>query len=210
MLITEIFKSIQGESSYAGLPCSFIRTTGCNLRCVWCDTEYAFYGGKQMTIVEILQAIKPHQCDLVEITGGEPLLQADVSQLAEELIRTNHKVLIETGGALDVSVLPKEVIKIMDIKCPESGMMDEMNWSNLEKLMPHDEIKFVINSRNDYDWAAKVLRDYQLHKRNLVLFSPVYQKMQPAELAEWILQDNLPVRFQIQLHKSLWGETPGK
>jgi 7-carboxy-7-deazaguanine synthase len=109
-----------------------------------------------------------------------------------------------------VSVLPKEVIKIMDIKCPESGMMDEMNWSNLEKLMPHDENKFVINSRNDYDWAAKVLRDYQLHKRNLVLFSPVYQKMQPAELAEWILQDNLPVRFQIQLHKSLWGETPGK
>ena len=137
-------------------------------------------------------------------------MQADVSQLAEELIRTNHKVLIETGGALDVSVLPKEVIKIMDIKCPESGMMHEMNWSNLEKLMPHDEIKFVINSRNDYDWAAKVLRDYQLHKKNLVLFSPVYQKMQPAELAEWILQDNLPVRFQIQLHKSLWGETPGK
>jgi 7-carboxy-7-deazaguanine synthase len=210
MLITEIFKSIQGESSYAGLPCSFIRTTGCNLRCVWCDTEYAFYGGKQMTIAEILETIKPHQCDLVEITGGEPLLQADVPQLAEELIRTNHKVLIETGGARDVSVLPKKVVKIMDIKCPESGMMHEMNWSNLEKLMPHDEIKFVINSRNDYDWAAKVLYDYQLHKRNLVLFSPVYQKMQPAELAEWILQDNLPVRFQIQLHKSLWGETPGR
>jgi 7-carboxy-7-deazaguanine synthase len=210
MLITEIFKSIQGESSYAGWPCSFIRTTGCNLRCVWCDTEYAFYGGKQMSIPEILQAIEPHQCDLVEITGGEPLLQSDVPQLAEELLRTNHRVLIETGGALDVSVVPKEVVKIMDIKCPESGMMHEMNWSNLEKLTPQDEIKFVINSRNDYEWAIKILNQYQLHKKNLVLFSPVYRKMEPAQLAEWILQDRLPVRFQIQLHKSLWGETPGR
>jgi 7-carboxy-7-deazaguanine synthase len=210
MLITEIFKSIQGESSYAGWPCSFIRTTGCNLRCVWCDTEYAFYGGKQMSIPEILQAIEPHQCDLVEITGGEPLLQSDVPQLAEELLRTNHRVLIETGGALDVSVVPKEVVKIMDIKCPESGMMHEMNWSNLEKLTPQDEIKFVINSRNDYEWAIKILNQYELHKKNLVLFSPVYRKMEPAQLAEWILQDRLPVRFQIQLHKSLWGETPGR
>lgn len=210
MVITEIFKSIQGESSYAGLPCSFIRTTGCNLRCVWCDTGYAFYGGKAMTIAEILKGIEPHQCELVEITGGEPLLQTEVPQLAAELIQTNHQVLIETGGALDVSVLPKEVVKIMDIKCPDSGMMQEMNWSNLEHLTPKDEIKFVINSRKDYDWAVQVLYDYQLYKRNLVLFSPVYQKMQPHELAEWILQDNLPVRFQIQLHKALWGETPGR
>jgi len=210
MIITEIFKSIQGESTYAGLPCSFIRTTGCNLRCVWCDTDYAFYGGKEMTIPEILDALQPHKCEFVEITGGEPLLQSEVPQLAEELIRAKHTVLIETGGALDVSVLPADVVKIMDIKCPESGMMQEMNWDNLKKLTPRDEIKFVINSRNDYDWAMKILYDHQLYRRNVVLFSPVYQTIPPHELAEWILQDNLPVRFQIQLHKVLWGETPGR
>jgi 7-carboxy-7-deazaguanine synthase len=210
MQVTEIFKSIQGESTYAGLPCSFIRTTGCNLRCVWCDTAYAFTGGKQMTIPEILEAIQPHQCELVEITGGEPLLQEDVPQLAEELIRRNYKVLIETGGALDISVLPQSVIKIMDIKCPESGMMQEMNWSNLEKLNLRDEVKFVINSRVDYDWAVKVLNEFQLHQRHVVLFSPVYKTMPPELLAEWILRDNLSVRFQIQLHKVLWGEAPGK
>jgi 7-carboxy-7-deazaguanine synthase len=210
MQVTEIFKSIQGESTYAGLPCSFIRTTGCNLRCVWCDTAYAFTGGKQMTIPEILEAIQPHQCELVEITGGEPLLQEDVAQLAEELIRRKYKVLIETGGALDISVLPQNVIKIMDIKCPESGMMQEMNWSNLEKLNLRDEVKFVINSRADYDWAVKVLNEFQLHQRHVVLFSPVYKTMPPELLAEWILRDNLSVRFQIQLHKVLWGEAPGK
>ncbi len=210
MIITEIFKSIQGESSYAGLPCSFIRTTGCNLRCVWCDTEYAFYGGKQMSVDEVLQSIKPHGCALVEITGGEPLLHADVPELAAELLRGDHKVLIETSGALDISVLPHDVIKIMDIKCPESGMMETMDWKNLERLSPKDELKFVINSRTDYDWAVQILNRYQLHTQNLVLFSPVYQKMQPDQLAEWILKDNLPVRFQIQLHKVLWGEVPGK
>ena len=210
MIITEIFKSIQGESSYAGLPCSFIRTTGCNLRCVWCDTEYAFHGGKQMSVDEVLQSIKPHGCELVEITGGEPLLHADVPELAAELLRGDHKVLIETSGALDISVLPHDVIKIMDIKCPESGMMETMDWKNLERLSPKDELKFVINSRTDYDWAVQILNRYQLHTQNLVLFSPVYQKMQPDQLAEWILKDNLPVRFQIQLHKVLWGEVPGK
>jgi len=210
MIITEIFKSIQGESSYAGLPCSFIRTTGCNLRCVWCDTEYAFHGGKQMSVDEVLQSIQPHGCELVEITGGEPLLHADVPELAAELLRGDHKVLIETSGALDISVLPHDVIKIMDIKCPESGMMETMDWKNLERLSPKDELKFVINSRTDYDWAVQILNRYQLHTQNLVLFSPVYQKMQPDQLAEWILKDNLPVRFQIQLHKVLWGEVPGK
>ncbi len=210
MIVTEIFKSIQGESSYAGLPCSFVRTTGCNLRCVWCDTEYAFYGGKEMSIPAILDAIEPHHCELVEITGGEPLLQKDVAELAAELIRLNHKVLVETGGSLDINVLPGKAIKIMDIKCPESGMMEQMNWDNLNKLSSHDEIKFVINSRNDYDWAVRIMTEYQLDRRNLVLFSPVYRKMPPEQLAEWILQDNLPVRFQIQLHKVLWGETPGR
>ena len=210
MLITEIFKSIQGESSYAGWPCSFIRTTGCNLRCVWCDTEYAFYGGNEMSIPEIVQAIEPHQCELVEITGGEPLLQPDVPALAEELLRRRHKVLIETSGAMDIGILPREVIKIMDIKCPESEMMDKNDWQNLQRLSSKDEIKFVINSRKDYEWAVQILNTYQLHTQNLVLFSPVYHKMEPRVLAEWILEDKLSVRFQVQLHKVLWGETPGR
>lgn len=210
MIITEIFKSIQGESSYAGLPCSFIRTTGCNLRCVWCDTAYAFYGGQKMTIEEILAAIEPHACNLVEITGGEPLLQEEVPELSSQLLRRGHTVLIETGGALDIRVLPAEVIKILDVKCPESGMMEQMNWENLHYLAPKDEIKFVINSRKDYDWAVDVMNRYQLYQKNLVLFSPVYQKMPADQLAEWILGDKLPVRFQIQLHKALWGETPGR
>jgi 7-carboxy-7-deazaguanine synthase len=210
LVITEIFKSIQGESSYAGIPCSFIRTTGCNLRCVWCDTEYAFYGGQKMTIEEILTAIEPHGCNLVEITGGEPLLQEEVPELCSQLLRRGHTVLIETGGALDIRVLPGEIIKILDIKCPESGMTEHMNWQNLQYLGPKDEIKFVINSRKDYDWAVEIMNRYQLHQKNLILFSPVYQKMPADQLAEWILGDKLPVRFQIQLHKALWGETPGR
>jgi 7-carboxy-7-deazaguanine synthase len=210
MVITEIFKSIQGESSYAGLPCSFIRTTGCNLRCVWCDTEYAFHGGTEMTIDQILSAIEPHQCGLVEITGGEPLLQPQIRELSEKLLQKKYTVLLETSGALDISLVPPEVIRIVDIKCPDSGMMQEMKWDNLGKLTPQDELKFVIKSRSDYDWAVKILYEYQLHRQNLVLFSPVYQEMAPQELAEWILQDNLPVRFQIQLHKVLWGEVPGR
>jgi 7-carboxy-7-deazaguanine synthase len=210
MLITEIFKSIQGESSYAGLPCSFVRTTGCNLRCVWCDTAYAFYGGKEMSVAEIVGAIEPHQCELVEITGGEPLLQKEVPELSTELLRKNHKVLIETSGAKDVSILPKEVVKIMDIKCPDSGMMENTDWGNLERLSSKDEIKFVIGSRKDFDWASGIVNKYQLHRKNLVLFSPVYRTMPPEQLAEWILADKVPVRFQIQLHKILWGETAGK
>ena len=163
-----------------------------------------------MSIAEILEAIEPHQCELVEITGGEPLLQPDVPELCEELIRRNHKVLVETSGALDISVLPREAIKIMDIKCPESGMMEKMDWENLYRLSPKDEIKFVINSRADYDWAVDILHRYKLHTQNLVLFSPVFDKMPPDQLAEWILVDRLPVRFQVQLHKVLWGETPGR
>lgn len=210
MIITEIFKSIQGESSYAGLPCSFVRTTGCNLRCVWCDTEYAFYGGKEMSIAEVLAAIEPHHCMLVEITGGEPLLQPDVPELAAELLKRKHRVLVETGGALDISVLPSDVIKIVDVKCPESGMSEQMDWKNLGRLSPADEIKFVINSRQDYDWAVDVMKRHQLHEKNAVLFSPVHKNLPPEQLAGWILEDNLSVRFQIQLHKILWGETPGR
>jgi 7-carboxy-7-deazaguanine synthase len=210
MIITEIFKSIQGESSYSGFPCSFIRTTGCNLRCVWCDTQYAFYGGKTMSVDEVLATIEPHQCPLVEITGGEPLVQEEVPILAQRLLDTGRTVLIETGGSLDISVLPPKVIKIVDIKCPESGMMEKMDWGNLERLSSDDEIKFVINSRKDYDWAAQFLKKHELEGKNLILFSPVYGKMNPAELADWILEDHLPVRFQIQLHKVLWGDIPGK
>jgi 7-carboxy-7-deazaguanine synthase len=163
-----------------------------------------------MSIQEIVATIEPHGCNLVEITGGEPLLQPQIGELSEKLLQRMYKVLLETSGALDIGIVPSEVIKIMDIKCPDSGMTGEMKWDNLEKLTPNDEIKFVINSRGDYDWSVKMLYDHQLYKQNLVLFSPVYKKMQPQQLAEWILQDNLPVRFQIQLHKVLWGETPGR
>ena len=208
--VNEIFHSIQGEGSKAGMTCVFVRLTYCNLRCTYCDTEYAFYGGNEMSIPEIVQAIEPHQCELVEITGGEPLLQPDVPALAEELLRRRHKVLIETSGAMDIGILPREVIKIMDIKCPESEMMDKNDWQNLQRLSSKDEIKFVINSRKDYEWALQILNTYQLHTQNLVLFSPVYHKMEPRVLAEWILEDKLSVRFQVQLHKVLWGETPGR
>lgn len=163
-----------------------------------------------MSVERILAAIEPHQCALVEITGGEPLLQEDVPNLAQELLRRNHNVLIETSGAQDIDVLPKDVIKIMDIKCPDSGMMEKTDWKNLDRLSSKDEIKFVINSRADFDWAVNTLDKYQLHRKNLILFSPVYGVMPPQQLAEWILTDRVPVRFQIQLHKVLWGETPGK
>jgi 7-carboxy-7-deazaguanine synthase len=163
-----------------------------------------------MSVAEILAAIEPHQCELVEITGGEPLLQKEVPQLAEELLKKNHSVLIETSGAQDISILPRDVIRIMDIKCPDSGMMESMDWENLERLSSKDEIKFVINSRKDFNWAVDIVNQYQLHRKNLILFSPVYRSMLPEQLAEWILTDKVPVRFQIQLHKILWGETPGK
>jgi 7-carboxy-7-deazaguanine synthase len=163
-----------------------------------------------MTIDEILHTIEQHQCNLVEITGGEPMLQEEVPQLSSKLLEKGHTVLIETGGALDVSSLPPDVIKILDIKCPDSGMSEQMNWQNLKFLGQKDEIKFVINSRKDYEWAIEVMNRYQLYQKNLILFSPVYQKMEAGQLAEWILADKLPVRFQIQLHKALWGETPGR
>ena len=163
-----------------------------------------------MTIDEILAEIEPHGCNLVEITGGEPMMQEEILQLSSKLLEKGHTVLIETGGALDVSSLPSEVIKILDIKCPDSGMTEHMNWENLKYLGPKDEIKFVINSRRDYEWSKEIMNKYQLDQKNLILFSPVYQKMPADQLAEWILVDKLPVRFQIQLHKALWGETPGR
>jgi 7-carboxy-7-deazaguanine synthase len=206
MIVSEIFKSIQGESSFAGTPCSFVRTTGCNLRCFWCDTQYAFYGGKKMTVKEVLRAVSEHRCKLVEITGGEPLLQNDVPELAAELLKRDHTVLLETSGSQDISILPAGVIRIMDIKCPDSGMSEHMDWRNLKRLRKKDEIKFVIAGRKDYDWACEVMRKHRLTGRNLVLFSPVHRTLSPQQLAEWILQDSLLVRLQVQIQKILWGE----
>jgi 7-carboxy-7-deazaguanine synthase len=213
MQITEIYKSIQGESTFAGLPCVFVRTTGCNLRCVWCDTEYAFYGGQKMSVDEVIAKVATFGCKLVEITGGEPLLQKETPELARRLLEKGYTVLIETSGERDVSVLDPRVIKIMDLKCPGSGECEKNRWQNLEFLTPRDEVKFVIKNRADYEWAAEVVKKYRLDQRLTVLFSPVWGELQLAELARWILsdtdplrgEDRLNVRYQIQLHKIIWS-----
>jgi len=202
--LTEIFYSIQGESTFAGLPCIFIRTTGCDLRCVWCDTAYAFHGGEAWRIDGILQHIRQWPCKLVEITGGEPLLQKNVPVLAEELLAKGYTVLVETGGHRDISVLDPHVIKIMDIKCPGSGEAAKNRWENLQHLGERDQVKFVIRDRRDYDWAVQVLRKYTLAERVAVLFSPVFGEMPYEQLAEWLLADGLPVRMQLQMHKFIW------
>jgi len=206
MRITEIFFSIQGESTYAGRPCVFVRTTGCNLRCTWCDTEYSFYGGEDLSVDEILVAVDQigHGCRLVQLTGGEPLLQHDIGELAERLLVGGYTVLCETGGSLPVDRLPAAVIKIMDLKCPGSGEEDNNDWSNLELLDPaRDELKFVITDRGDYDWAVTQMNERSLG-RFVVHFSPEFEGMNRRELAEWILADGLPVRVQLQLHKFIW------
>lgn len=204
--INEIFKSIQGESSYSGLPCIFIRLTGCNLRCVYCDTEYAFYEGREMSIDEILSAIAPYKIQLVEITGGEPLMQEEAIALMERLLDEDYKVLLETGGSLSVGKVPASVVKIMDIKCPGSGEAAKNNPGNLDRLSPNDEVKFVILDRNDYEWSREFLRKHAVHKKAGVIFSPVYGKLDLKDLAEWILEDSLPVRLQTQLQKVIWGK----
>jgi 7-carboxy-7-deazaguanine synthase len=206
MRITEIFHSIQGESSYAGRPCVFVRSTGCNLRCVWCDTEYAFHGGRDLTVDEILEDVRRigHGCRLVELTGGEPLLQPDVGELAERLLREGYTVLCETGGSLPVDRVPRGVVKIMDLKCPGSGEVEANDWDNLELLDPgRDELKFVIADRADYEWAAEQVVGRGLD-RFVVHFAPVFESMDRRRLAEWILADALPVRLQLQLHKFIW------
>ncbi len=206
MKITEIFYSIQGESSYAGQPCVFVRTTGCNLRCVWCDTEYAFYGGLDMSVDEVFEEIERlgHGCRLVELTGGEPLLQRDIGDLARRLVSAGYSVLCETSGSVTVGRVPAEVVKIMDIKCPGSGEAEANDWRNLELLKPgQDELKFVIAGREDYEWAVRQLGERDLD-RFVVHFSPEFDSMDLRELAEWILADGLPVRVQLQLHKLIW------
>lgn len=206
MRITEIFLSIQGESSYAGRPCVFVRTTGCNLRCVWCDTEYSFHGGRTMSVDEIVAEVRRvgGACRLVELTGGEPLLQKEIGILATRLLDGGYEVLCETGGSLPVDRLPAEVVKIVDVKCPGSGEAEANDWSNLARLDPgRDELKFVIADRSDYEWAAGAVRTRELG-RFTVHFSPAFGRQDPTTLAEWILADGLPVRLNLQIHKFLW------
>ncbi|HEV8130889.1 MAG TPA: radical SAM protein [Acidobacteriota bacterium] len=204
LTVNEIFYSIQGESSYAGLPCVFVRLTECNLRCAYCDTEYAFYEGTRKSLRQVLDEVGNYQCDLIEVTGGEPLLQPAVNILMRQLIGQGKKVLLETGGSLDISQVPNEVTIILDIKTPGSGMERHNLWSNLDILKPTDQIKFVVCDRKDYEWARQVIRDRKLEKRSQVLISPVYGS-DLSQVAAWILEDNLKVRFQIQLHKWIWG-----
>lgn len=210
MRITEIYQSIQGESSYAGLPCIFIRTTGCDLRCRWCDSEFSFYGGEQMTIEEILAKTAQFPARLVEVTGGEPLLQKETPALTRALLERDYTVLIETGGHRDLSVLDARVIKIMDIKCPASGENEKNLWSNLDHLTDRDEIKFVIADRFDYEWARDLIRTHKMESRFRLLISPVHASLSPQSLVEWMLADGLQARFQLQLHKLIWSaETRG-
>ncbi|HSR70676.1 MAG TPA: radical SAM protein [Acidobacteriota bacterium] len=208
--VNEIFFSIQGESSYAGRPCSFVRLTGCNLRCVWCDTEYAFYEGREMGLEEIIAQVEGHGCRLVEVTGGEPLLQGNVHRLIERLLDSGKQVLVETGGGVDISSVHPQAVLIYDVKCPDSGMAAKNRWENLDLLRPQDEIKFVLASRRDYEWARQLVRQRGLAERHAIHFSPVWDGLPPALLADWILQDGLPVRMQLQVHKVLWGDVPGR
>lgn len=209
--VTEIFHSVQGESTWAGLPCTFVRLTGCPLRCVWCDTEYAFYGGERMTLEQILDRVAEIGTPLVEITGGEPLIHRNAFRLAELLLERGYTVLVETSGAIDVAPLDPRVHKIMDLKCPGSGEEARNLWSNLDHLTGRDEVKFVIKDRADYEWARDVVRGRGLAQRveqgtlRAILFSPVWDAVDFKDLAAWILEDRLPVRFQVQLHKVIWG-----
>ena len=207
--INEIFYSIQGESSYNGMPCVFVRLTYCNLRCSYCDTEYAFYEGKDMSIKDILKKIQSYNCKLVEVTGGEPLLQKESIDLMEKLIEKKYTVMLETGGSLPIKNVPKEVIKIIDFKCPTSKMDKKNDWSIIKDITNHDEIKFVIGDRDDYKWSKEKIHDYNLENKT-ILFSPVHDVLDSKKLSKWILEDGLNVRMQIQLHKHIWSpETKG-
>lgn len=209
--ITEIFHSIQGESTWSGVPCTFVRLTGCPLRCTWCDTEYAFHGGTRMSFDEILGEVRSHPARVVEITGGEPLAHPGAFDLAGRLLDEGYTVLVETSGAFDVSDLDERVHKIMDLKCPGSGESQRNLWSNLEHLTSRDEIKFVVKDRVDYEWARAVIADRGLADRvedgslRALLVSPVWGEIDLESLAGWILEDALPVRFQVQVHKLVWG-----
>ncbi|MFN7947823.1 MAG: radical SAM protein [Blastocatellia bacterium] len=207
MRITEIFYSIQGESSYAGLPCAFVRLTWCNLRCAWCDSEYTFTGGAEMSVDEVLERVRGYGCRLVEVTGGEPLVQKrECTELVRRLCDEGFTVLVETGGSLDASVLDNRAVKILDVKCPGSGEAARNFWPNLERLNPQDEIKFVMTDRADFDYALGVIEKYRLDQREpFVLMSPVWGAVEWKDLAEWILQSGARARLQLQMHKLIWG-----
>ena len=208
--VTEIFYSLQGESRTVGMPTVFIRLTGCPLRCQYCDTSYAFSGGQWMDLQEILEQVGRYQTPYITVTGGEPLAQPDCHALLTLLCDTGYEVSLETSGALDISTVDKRVVKVMDIKTPDSAEEQKNRWENIDALEAKDQVKFVICSEADYEWAKAVLSGYKLNDRCEVLFSPSYQQLAPRTLAEWILRDQLTVRFQLQLHKILWGEEQGR
>ena len=203
--INEIFYSVQGESSFAGRPCVFVRLTACDLRCSWCDTPYAFHEGSKQPLEAVLQDVERYDCPLVEVTGGEPLLQESVYPLMEALVARGKTVLLETGGHRSTARVPAAVVTILDVKCPGSGEAHRMDWDNLDRLRPHDEVKFVIKDRADYEYARDVLRQRELPSRAAAIhFSPVHGEMDLRTLSEWVLADRLPVRVQVQLHKFIW------
>jgi 7-carboxy-7-deazaguanine synthase len=206
LTINEIFHSIQGESTHTGRPCVFVRLTACDLRCSWCDTPYAFHEGRKMTVEQVVHDVRAYECQVVEITGGEPLLQREVYPLMDRLLDSGKTVMVETGGHLNIERVPGPVIKIVDVKCPGSGESHRMHWDNLEGLAPHDEVKFVIKDRVDYEFARDIVAKHQLAGRvAAVLFSPVHGVLDPKDLAAWILEDKLAVRLQLQVHKFIWG-----
>lgn len=205
--VTEIFRSIQGESTHAGRPCSFVRLTGCPMRCVWCDSEYTFKGGEHMTIEEVLERVRAFDCRLVEVTGGEPLAQREAFKLIERLCDEGYEVLIETGGFVSTEGLDSRAKIILDVKCPASGEEERNHWPNLERLRPHcDEVKFVVAGPEDWEYARRVIKRYELERRALaVLISPVWDVVDLKELAEWVSSSGLDVRMQLQMHKQIWG-----
>ena len=202
--VNEIFHSIQGESTHAGRPCVFVRLTGCNLRCVWCDTAYAFHEGETASVADVVERVATYDCPLVEVTGGEPLLQPDALLLMQALVDRGFEVLLETGGSLSIEEVPQGVKRIVDVKCPGSGESERNRWDNLAALREGDELKFVIADRADYEWAAEVVRRHRLGRTTPVHFSPVHETLAGGDLARWVLADALPVRVQLQLHKQLW------
>ncbi len=205
LTVNEIFHSIQGESTHAGRPCVFVRLTACDLRCSWCDTPYAFHGGHRMAVEDVVARVREYGCDVVEITGGEPLLQADVYPLMQRLLDEGRTVMLETGGHRSVEQVPVGVIRVIDVKCPGSGESHKTHWPNLEQLWSSDEVKFVIKDRADYEYARNVVNSRHLVGRcAAVLFSPVHGVQDPQQLAIWILEDRLPVRLQLQIHKYIW------
>lgn len=203
--ITEIYRSIQGEGRHAGYPCIFVRLTGCNLRCSWCDTEYGYNGGKDYSIDEILKKVSSYNTNLVEITGGEPLLQEETPKLVDLLLENGYTVLIETAGSINISCVSDKAVRIVDMKCPGSGMLEKNLYKNLELVTDKDEVKFVIKDRVDFDWAVNLIKEHDLENKTQLLISPVYGEMDKEKLTEWLLESGINARLQVQLHKIIWG-----